>query len=308
MRRAPSIAFAALVLAALATAPVHAEPVGSHWELTPFGGYTIFDGDGYANSGSLKDDLYVGARAGWLWKPWLGFELAGGFTPTQQDVTGGRDFDFYHGSLNAVFTPWAGRNGGPFLFVGGGGSKLKPNGGDDLDMGNVEFGGGVKLWLTDAVGLRFEARDISWLPNDDVTSPDANTIVFGGGLTFALGGKPRDTDADGVPDRKDQCPDTPAGATVDANGCPHDADGDGVLDGIDQCASTPKGATVNAKGCPSDADDDGVYDGIDQCADTPKGASVDTKGCPIDSDGDGVFDGLDTCPNTPKGAVVDEKG
>jgi OmpA-OmpF porin, OOP family len=133
-------------------------------------------------------------------------------------------------------------------------------------------------------------------------------LVLGGGLTFALGGKPRDTDGDGVPDRKDTCPDTPVGATVDASGCPHDADGDGVLDGIDQCASTPKGATVNARGCPSDADDDGVYDGIDQCADTPKGASVDTKGCPIDSDADGVFDGLDTCPSTPKGCAVDSAG
>jgi OmpA-OmpF porin, OOP family len=118
----------------------------------------------------------------------------------------------------------------------------------------------------------------------------------------------KDSDADGVPDRKDKCPATPAGASVDATGCPTDADGDGVFDGLDQCANTPKGARVDAKGCPTDADGDGVFDGLDQCADTPRGATVDAKGCPTDTDGDGVVDGLDQCPNTPQGAKVDAKG
>ncbi|HEU5323687.1 MAG TPA: OmpA family protein, partial [Methylomirabilota bacterium] len=132
--------------------------------------------------------------------------------------------------------------------------------------------------------------------------------VLGAGLTFALGGTPRDTDADGVPDKTDKCPGTPKGATVDATGCPLDTDGDTVFDGLDQCEGTPKGATVDAKGCTSDADADAILDGLDQCADTPKGATVDAKGCPSDSDGDGVFDGLDQCAATPAGAAVDEKG
>jgi len=125
---------------------------------------------------------------------------------------------------------------------------------------------------------------------------------------FGFGAKPKDTDMDGVPDKKDRCPDTPKGATVDVNGCPTDSDGDRVWDGLDDCPNTPKGAKVDAKGCPMDSDGDGVFDGIDQCPDTPKGATVDAKGCPMDSDGDGVFDGLDQCPNTPKGATVDAKG
>jgi len=41
------------------------------------------------------------------------------------------------------------------------------------------------------------------------------------GLTFAFGGgPPPDSDSDGVADRKDDCPDTPKGAKVDARGCP----------------------------------------------------------------------------------------
>jgi len=87
-----------------------------------------------------------------------------------------------------------------------------------------------------------------------------------------------------------------------------DSDGDGVVDGIDQCPDTPAGARVDAKGCPMDSDNDGVYDGIDQCPGTPAGATVDAKGCPMDSDNDGVYDGIDKCPNTPAGTKVDETG
>ena len=68
----------------------------------------------------------------------------------------------------------------------------------------------------------------------------------------------KDSDQDGVADRRDHCPDTPLAARVDSQGCPIDSDGDGVYDGLDQCPKTPAGATVDAKGCPLDSDRDGV--------------------------------------------------
>jgi outer membrane protein OmpA-like peptidoglycan-associated protein len=120
---------------------------------------------------------------------------------------------------------------------------------------------------------------------------------------------PKDADGDGVTDDKDKCPNTPAGTKVDANGCPFgDADKDGVTDNIDKCPNTPMGATVDANGCPADQDADGVYNGIDKCPDTPAGAKVTATGCPIDSDGDGVADYLDKCPNTPAGMNVNTTG
>lgn len=61
-----------------------------------------------------------------------------------------------------------------------------------------------------------------------------------------------DSDGDGVPDDRDQCPNTPAGVAVDAQGCPLDSDGDGVPDYQDQCPDTPAGAEVNALGCAAD--------------------------------------------------------
>src|SRR5439155_21036827 len=78
---------------------------------------------------------------------------------------------------------------------------------------------------------------------------------------FHLGGMAKDSDHDGVPDNKDACPNTPAGAVVDPPGCPWDSDHAGVCDGLDNGPGTPAGAHVDATGCPTDSDGDGVPDG-----------------------------------------------
>jgi OOP family OmpA-OmpF porin len=80
-----------------------------------------------------------------------------------------------------------------------------------------------------------------------------------------------------------QCPsygEVPAGVAVDAEGCPLDSDGDGVPDYRDQCPGTPAGVEVNANGCPLDSDNDGVPDYRDQCPNTPAGVEVNALGCP----------------------------
>lgn len=58
-----------------------------------------------------------------------------------------------------------------------------------------------------------------------------------------------DTDNDGVVDSRDECPNTPEGATVGKNGCTLDSDGDGVPDYKDQCPDSAPGAIVNELGC-----------------------------------------------------------
>ncbi|WP_291974274.1 endonuclease [Lutibacter sp.] len=126
-----------------------------------------------------------------------------------------------------------------------------------------------------------------------------------------------DSDNDGVLDADDLCPNTPAGATVDANGCSNgqlDDDNDGVQNSDDVCANTPAGETVDATGCSSsqlDDDNDGVMNNVDQCPNTPAGASVDANGCSngqLDDDNDGVQNSDDICANTPAGETVDATG
>ena len=117
-----------------------------------------------------------------------------------------------------------------------------------------------------------------------------------------------DSDADGVMDKLDRCPDTKPQRTVDNIGCEFDEDNDGVADGGDECPLTPLGTLVDRKGCMFDTDNDGVENGVDQCRATPPGVSVDQKGCAIDSDNDGVEDSSDQCPSTPEGMRVDHEG
>ena len=138
-------------------------------------------------------------------------------------------------------------------------------------------------------------------------------------IEFAFG-KAKDSDGDGVSDKKDECPDTPPGVQVDEKGCPLDRDGDGVPDYKDECPDEAGPASLAGcpdkdgdgiadkddecpdvaglakfNGCP-DSDEDGVPDPKDKCPNTPKGCPVDASGCPIDSDGDGVIDCEDNCP------------
>lgn len=301
---------AVVSLLALAARPSASEPLGSHFEFTQFGGYTMFGNDRNQLTGRpLKNALYLGGRFGYHFPNWIGLEGEVGFSPAKEDVPSGAELDFWHVSGNVMLRPYRAHWGWPYVFGGVGVSELRESGGGRQDkQGNAEAGGGLQLWLNDAIGLRLEARDIMWMGRKDIGKVLSNDWVYGLGLTFALGARPRDTDGDGVPDRRDVCPATPHGALVDGKGCPLDTDGDGVYDGLDKCPGTTKGCKVDATGCPIDSDGDGVCDGLDQCPDTPKGAKVDDKGCPIDSDADGIYDGLDQCPNTLKGCKVDATG
>jgi len=177
--------------------------------------------------------------------------------------------------------------------------------------GGVHGGAGVRLFLSNRVALRVEGRGVYTPDTHFGTGKQSAThmLASAGFAMFQADATPAaDADHDHVADKRDACPDTPVGATVDKRGCPSDADSDGVFNGIDVCPDTPHGATVDATGCPHDQDNDKVLDGIDQCPDTPAGVAVDAKGCPPDSDGDGVNDGVDKCPDTPAGATVDPTG
>ncbi|MBR9918966.1 OmpA family protein [bacterium] len=75
-------------------------------------------------------------------------------------------------------------------------------------------------------------------------------FVYNFGGTSGGGGSKRvkDSDGDGISDRIDLCPKTPAGYEVDTSGCPLDDDMDGVINEQDSCPQV-KGNPEN-NGCP----------------------------------------------------------
>jgi len=58
-----------------------------------------------------------------------------------------------------------------------------------------------------------------------------------------------DTDADGIVDQTDKCPNTPRNVKVNLFGCAPDQDRDGVIDVLDHCPGTPSRTKVDRKGC-----------------------------------------------------------
>jgi len=320
MQTIRTVFFALMVVALLVSAvsPAGAEPRGPAVTVSGMGGYTLLSTDT-----DLSVAPYVGARLGFMLNQYFGIEGSWGYTRSKFDVSGDEDVPIktYGADLLINIIPEGGVN--PFLIAGWAQQDVRPDvpsthpeySSQDRHFNGWEAGLGlkIKLWGSGSTrgSLRLEGRDVYAKWDGFAVTGDSwqHTIYATGGITLDWGpNSDKDSDGDGVPDKKDQCPGTPRGARVDAVGCPLDGDGDGVPDGIDICPGTPGGAKVDDKGCPIDSDGDSVPDGIDKCPDTPKGAQVDAVGCPIDSDGDGVPDGIDTCPNTPQGAQVDAVG
>src|SRR5437773_2309491 len=310
MRRFGLLA-AVLTLAAGRLAAQHAGQV----EVGAFGSYTRYD----ATFG-LAHKIGGGVRLGYLLGNIVGVEGDILFQPEYTVSPGGTPttLEPLIGSaslvINAVHTSRL------MVYVLGGYSLLDfgTRAPYSFTDNGAHGGAGMRLFLTERIALRAEGRAIYSPSTRSTFGPKTAThyVATAGLSVFHLGTPSKDSDHDGVPDAKDACPDTPAGAAVDSKGCPIDSDHDGVSDGIDKCPNTPAGATVDASGCPLDADLDGVPDGLDQCPNTPGGTKVDAAGCPLPV---GAVKApaaapLPTptppgkCPPTPPGSQVDANG
>ncbi len=300
---------AILLVTALAGSSLEAQ-YGRRYEVGLFGAFTKYD-----KAFALSNKIGGGVRFAYAVTPMIGLEVEALFQ-SPQNITPSTEIEPLIGAASLVVnTLNASRM---TVYVLGGYSRLDFGGTNPYRFtdGGFHGGAGAKFYMSSRFALRLEARGIYTPQTNSTFGQKATHLVGSAGFAFFQpdAAPAADADHDGVGDKRDACPDTPRGATVDNRGCPADADSDGVLNGIDACPNTPAGATVDATGCPHDQDGDKVFDGIDQCPDTPAGVAVDAKGCPPtpppppDSDGDGVNDLLDKCPATPAGATVDATG
>lgn len=118
------------------------------------------------------------------------------------------------------------------------------------------YGVGFKYKLAEQFALKLDVRHLIETDNGD------NTLLYNLGFSVPFGAVakaapvvvapvvvPMDSDNDGVIDAKDNCPNTVAGAVVNAMGCEMDDDNDGVVNRLDQCPNTISGAKVDTVGC-----------------------------------------------------------
>ncbi|MEZ4599993.1 MAG: OmpA family protein [Syntrophotaleaceae bacterium] len=276
------------------------------FSLSPMAGGYVFEGDQ-----DLDDALTYSLGLGYNLTDTWSTEFVLNYFDADAGSGAGDDVDGLVYRLDALYHFIPDSPLVPFIAGGLGGITLDP----DRHRSNTDFllnyGVGLKYFLTDSLAFRGDLRHIFAFGDPQ------NNFIYSAGLIYQFGGQdktpapivqPLDSDGDGVHDGIDKCPGTPAGAAVDSAGCRPDSDGDKVPDDLDACSGTPKGIPVDERGCPRDSDGDGVPDHVDRCPATPSSISVDRQGCPRDSDGDGVFDPLDNCPGTAKGVMVNDKG
>ncbi|WP_296404125.1 OmpA family protein [Psychrobacter sp.] len=200
---------------------------------------------------STKDDLYTGAALGIELTPSTQFQVEYGVTDSdalnkgvkigdaeREMLTGNFlvGFDQFSGYRDTAFRPYA--------LIGAGQQKIKVknDAGNEIrettdTIGNL--GLGAMYRINDALSLRGEARAIHNFDYDlwDYMGLVGLEVVLGGHLAPAVAAPAapvtvveptpvivveadKDSDNDGVIDRLDQCPNTPANIVVDAKGCP----------------------------------------------------------------------------------------
>lgn len=289
----------------------HAQTRDKKWNIGLHGGSSQFNGDYSNDFYRTKMPLY--GFGGLSVSRYLGTHIDINFLATKGRIgfnsdSGRYSTDITTATLNVRFNILGPASPvRPYLFVGGGAMLFDKNldiTGKKTDYIAPSFGGGINFKLGPSVMLNLQ--ETFFYSNEDkrdgiIAGSNDAYLLHMVGLTFNFG-KKKDADNDGIADRNDKCPNTPAGVAVDKNGCPLDRDNDAVADFEDACPDVAGVAML--KGCP-DKDGDGITDADDRCPEVA--GAVGMRGCP-DGDGDGVADVDDKCPGTMAGYKTDTTG
>ena len=283
MKKILSLAIGLLIMMSFLTV-AHAGVKEGAVSITPFAGGYFFEGDQ-----DLKESIAYGLRAGYNITKYFGIE--GFITIAESEIEEKEHWEpwqeVYHYGVDGLFHFFPDGRFVPFLafglgvtHYGKGESYSYSNYGDRFedDKFTVDYGAGLKVFLTENIALRADVRHI--LPiGDRYENPHEvhNDFLATLGVNFAFGEK-KSPPAEKYLKELEEAPSAkaPAAAPVETAA---DSDKDGVSDKYDRCPGTPAGIDVDKYGCPSDADNDGVADYLDKCPKTPQGEIVDRNGC-----------------------------
>ena len=274
-----------VALAALATSlatPALAESQQTIY-LNPFAGFQLFD-----DKRDLSETGTYGVGIEYRFRPnWAVEAIYSRADADRKYVAGKSEFEelrldgtYYFAGPDEAWNPYVSMGAGHAEF--GMGDTISYNtAGTAHDETRVNLGAGFRYNVSDMISIRGDLREFHGIDEStfDTMVSLGLSWAFHRTVSDPAPKAPADADNDGVPDSRDQCAGTPAGAQVDSRGCELDADNDGVADSKDQCPNTPAGAAVNSRGCELDSDNDGVVNSKDQCPDTTAGATVDATGC-----------------------------
>lgn len=221
----------ALSVATTLTAAVYSAPslaAEGDWYINPMLGYQWFDGDR-----NLDDSALLGIGAEYHYSDRWAVELKWLTSSPDGDSNGrgrGNDADLNQLMIEYMYLLKKQNRFQPYLAAGLGHADFDyDRGGSDKDT-QLTAGVGMRYWFNERWSAKSDLRAVHGINDGD------NDQLLTLAVSYAFGGKPAakpspaptpapapqrplDSDGDGVIDANDQCPDTPAGASVDADGC-----------------------------------------------------------------------------------------
>jgi OOP family OmpA-OmpF porin len=231
------VTFMVICLLLATVAAGHAQVKANSFSVTPFvGGYT-FEGNS-----NFKTAPVFGLRGAYHFTKHLGLEGFFNYVPTENTaLTSNADVKLYGGGIEGLYHFMPDSRFVPFVAVGVGGTRYSPAGGvKERDRFTVDYGAGVKYFLTENLALRADVRHIILPLNDRF-----NELLYTVGINFAFGGAKK-----AEPSVMTTRAAEPAAAAAPAVVVVKDSDGDGVYDYLDKCPGTPAGVEVDQDGCP----------------------------------------------------------
>ncbi|OJS98980.1 OmpA family protein [Marinobacter nauticus] len=230
--------------------------------LNPFAGFQLFD-----DKRDLSETGTFGVGVEYRFLPRWSVEAVYSRADADRKYVAGEsefqelriDGTYYFAGPDAAWNPYVSLGAGHAEF-GVGDTISYTTAGTDHEETRVNVGVGFRYNVSDSISIRGDLREFYGI--DESTFDTMASLGLSWAFTRTVAASkpapapepapapaPADSDGDGVPDNRDQCPNTPAGVQVDSRGCPVDSDGDGVPDYRDECPNTAAGATVDERGC-----------------------------------------------------------
>lgn len=219
----------------LLASPVVQAAVESGFVVSPGAVYQWFDDE----KAGVEADVGYRLGLGYQFTPHWVLELVGSHVDAEVEGADGVDFKMTQATLDLMYnfmpewrvTPYALLSAGYAWYESDGYKKISPLLEDfEEDEPVVGAGLGLKANLTDNLFARLDGRYVSYT-DSNINDYIAHLVV---GYTFGESAEPApapepvaameepvdgDADGDGIPDSRDKCPGTAAGAKVDAEGC-----------------------------------------------------------------------------------------
>lgn len=170
------------------------EPELSYF-ITPYVGYTWFD-----NDQDVDDNPAYGLRLGYNFTKYFGLETSVEYINTNYDKDGNsRSVNIGNYRLDGIFNLLPDSQLVPFVFAGVGGQYIDyPSGTSNRHAATVNYGAGLKYFLSEYVALRADVRQIHVFQNiDDID--DRRDIEATLGVTYYFGGPEVQPTPDPVP-------------------------------------------------------------------------------------------------------------